>query len=138
MSTASKVTSSVASSVGAAVGNAGTGQRATSFDAVERITPPFLSVKDPWRHSYDEEASDGFGAIPRKKKQDPDNPQSQFTQLVKMAAASYPASESMQDFRSSAPILVADLMHGLGVYEINMKICSGMFRNQGSVINRFS
>ncbi len=138
MSTTSKVTSSVASSVGAALGNAGTGQRATAFDAVERIMPPFLAVKDPWRHAYDQESSDGFGPIPRKKKQEDDNPQSQFTQLVKMAAASFPASESMQDFRASAPILVADVMHGLGVYEINMKICSGMFRNQGSVVNRFS
>lgn len=137
MSTTSKVSASSAASASAAPSRITADRGSSHFDRIDGITGTSLGVSDPWRRTYNENSSDGFGSLSQDNRKD-DNPQNQFTQLVKLAAASYPASENNQEFRASAPTFIADLMRGVGVYEINMKICSGVFRNQGSVINRYS
>lgn len=137
MSTASRVSASAAASVSAPVGRVATEQRSTAFDRVDAAAPPFTGVQDPWRRTYGEGSSDGFGSFSDQRRQE-DSPQNQFTPLVKMQAATFPASEVTQETQLSAPVFIADLMRGLGVYEINMKVCQGVFRTQGSVINRYS
>jgi hypothetical protein len=62
----------------------------------------------------------------------------QFTPLVGRAASAYPASESNPDNRSAPPLFITDLLRGVGVYEFNMRIFSGNFQPQGSIINRYS
>ena len=137
MSSASRVSASAAASASAPVGRVAAGQRSKSFERVDSLAAPFAGVSDPWRRTYDEGSSDGFGSFSDQRHQE-DSPESQFTPLVRMQAATFPASEITQESQLSAPTFIADLMRGLGVYEINMKICQGVFRSQGSVINRYS
>jgi len=137
MSSASKVSASAATSASSPIGRVSTETRSTAFEKVDGIAAPFPGVSDPWRRTYGEGSSDGFGSFSDQRRQE-DSPQNQFTPLVKIQAASYPASEVTQDSHLSPPIFIADLMRGLGVYELNMKVCQGVFRNQGSVINRYS
>jgi len=62
-----------------------------------------------------------------------------FTPLVALAAASYPALADVQSEQGFAATLSqTDLQRGVGVYEYYMKVTSGSFANQGSVVNRFS
>ncbi|HVI51754.1 MAG TPA: hypothetical protein VM661_11130 [Candidatus Sulfotelmatobacter sp.] len=122
----------------ASIGRISTEPRSSVFDKVDgAAATSFTSVSDPWRRTYGEGSSDGFGSFNEQRRQE-DSPQNQFTPLVKIQAASFPASEATQDSQFSSSIFIADLMRGLGVYELNMKVCQGVFRNQGSVINRYS
>jgi len=140
MSSASRVSAGAAASVSASIGRVGTDQPRSSaglFEQVTGISAPFAGVQDPWRRTYDEGSSDGFGSFAQQRRQE-DSPESQFTPLVKLLAATFPASEATQEIQFSSPVFSADLMRGLGVYEINMKVCQGAFKGQGSVINRYS
>lgn len=138
MSSASRVSAKAAASVRVPVGRVAAGlPRSSLFEEVTGIAAPFADVQDPWRRTYDEGSSDGFGSFAKQRRQE-DNPQNQFTPLVKLLAATFPASEANEENQSSASIFIADLMRGLGIYEINMKICQGEYRSQGIVINRYS
>jgi len=120
----------------AAINRVGAGGRFTSGDQVEGLSgSPFVSLSGQWR------AADNGGLGQGNVQQWLRQPGSQiiFTPLVGLAAASYPATASVQvesGFQNNQS--ASDLQRGVGVYEHYMKVTSGSLRSQGSVVNRFS
>jgi|GEM_PF-1878007 len=143
MTSTSRVSASSAVSASTANGRLAAGSRATVVDRVEELNPTsFLGIADPWRRASGGSAADDFRQFSQQNQQwqqQQDAPQTSFTHLVKLNAAAYPASEANQEGKvPSSPTFITELSRGIGVYEVNMQICAGLFNNQGSVINRYS
>lgn len=134
MSTTSKV--DAATGANSAAGRVATGSRASAFDRVDAV-PGGLAVgfSGHWRPSYDD-APRSFYATAQDADDDEEAPQ--FTPLVARLAAAFPASLSMIDGQFSPILFLTDLVRGVGIYEINMRLFAGTFAIQGSVINRYS
>jgi hypothetical protein len=97
---------------------------------------PAVGLGDHWETPFGGRSGrEGFGRP--SSRHDPEH--ALFTPLVGRLASAYPASEShAADTRFPPPVFLTDLLHGVGVYEFNMKLFAGAYIGQGSVINRFS
>ena len=141
MSSTSRVTASAAAPLASVAGRVGgSAGRAMS----DRVDAPFgssyASLNDPWRRSFGDSGQGGFGGFGQSA-QDWNNDRSAesfYTPVVLLAAAAFPASETNPDSKFSRPVFIADLQRGVGTYEFNMKICSGAFASQGTLVNRYS
>ena len=121
----------------AAPNRVGPGGRFATGDRVEgMLGSPFVNFSGQWRAADD----GGFGQsnVGQWLLRQP-AAQIIFTPLVGLAAATYPATASVQ-IENGTPSKPSptDLQHGVGVYEHYMRVTSGSTRGQGSVINRFS
>ena len=94
------------------------------------------SVEPGWRPHYDDRHGQGyffFGQYPRKEE-----PEHQpFTPLVARFAAAFPAIEPVSDLRGSGQLPLAFVMHGIHVYDVNLKAIAGTLSTLGSVVNRY-
>jgi hypothetical protein len=45
--------------------------------------------------------------------------------------------QPLSDMRAAAPILIADLMRGVGIYDFNLRAIAGTLTPQGAVLNRY-
>ena len=138
MSSTSRVTASAAAPLASAAGRvSGTSGRAMS----DRVDAPFgssyTSLNDPWRSSFGDSGQGGFGQSAQDWNNDR-SAESFYTPVVLLAAAAFPASETNPDSKFSRQVFIADLQRGVGTYEFNMKICSGAFASQGTLVNRYS
>jgi hypothetical protein len=114
------------------------GSRFASSDRVDGLVGMgSVGINDQWRKAYDDgnTGQGGSGQYPPRQ----DSSRSLFTPLVGRSASAYPANESNPDGnRPITPAFLAEMQHGVGVYEFNMRVTSGAFRQQGSVVNRYS
>jgi hypothetical protein len=126
-------------SLGPAPSRAATGSRFSSADQVEGLSgSPFVSLSDQWRAANDAGLGSGPGQGNANQFLRGSGSAIQFTPLVSLAAASYPANSSMQADSAPTALTLTDLQHGVTMYEYYMKVTSGSLRNQGSVVNRYS
>ena len=136
MAVTAKVAASPSASVTSAPGRVAMGGRFTSaerIDSVSGAAPPVVS--GGWRSSYDDNAGQGgFGQYPSQ--QTPE--MGHFDPLINRSAGAFPASEAGAEPRLTKPLFLTDLLHGVGVYEFNMKVIAGTLKQQGQVLNRYS
>jgi hypothetical protein len=111
-----------------------TGSSFTATDRIEGISAPAsVGFSGYWRTNPDgsQNSFDGYG-----QGRDPSKPQ--FTPFVASRAAAFPASENFSDSSSSVPLFSSDLLRAVSIYEFNMRLFSGSYALQGSIINRYS
>ena len=95
-----------------------------------------FGVQPGWRPTYDDRHGQGyffFGQYPRKEEPE----QYPFTPFVARLAAVFPAMQPVSDARGSVPVFLADLMRGIGIYDINLKAIAGTLHTHGAVLNRY-
>jgi hypothetical protein len=95
-----------------------------------------FGVQGGWRPTYDDRHGQGyffFGQYPEREKPE----QQLFTPLVARFASAFAAMQPLSDIRAAAPVLIADLMRGVGIYEFNLKAIAGTLTPQGAVLNRY-
>ncbi|HIJ62089.1 MAG TPA: hypothetical protein HPQ04_05295 [Rhodospirillaceae bacterium] len=103
------------------------------IDGVSSAVP--AGVSGGWRSTYDDNAGQGgFGQYPGQKTPE----MGYFDPLVNRSAAAFSASDSGSDPRLTTRLFLTDLLHGVGVYEFNMKVIAGTLKQQGQVFNRYS
>ncbi len=137
MAATSKVSATSATGIASAPGRVAMGSRFTSVDRIEGLFGSQApGVRGGWRPGYDDwHGQGGFDHYPQRD----EGEHPLFTPLVGRLAGAYPASESAAIGISSAPpLFLTDLLHGIGVYEFNMKVFAGTLTSQGQVINRYS
>jgi hypothetical protein len=125
-----------AASPAAATKAPGGGGRFTSNEPFDAMSgSPFVSLADQLRIGNDQNSSQG-GANQWSRGS---SAQILFTPRVSLAAATFPAISGIEneEIGPASPQL-ADREHGVGIYELYMRITSGSARNQGSVINFYS
>ena len=137
MATTPRVEASGASTSSPSVGGrAGGGARNGFNDGVpEGFTTPF-GVQPGWRPTYDDRHGQGyffFGQYPRKEEAE----QNPFTPFVARLAAAFPAIPQVSEVRGGVPVFLADLMRGIGIYDINLKAIAGTLHTHGAVLNRY-
>lgn len=95
-----------------------------------------FGVQPGWRPTYDDRHGQGyffFGQYPRKEEPE----KHPFTPLMALFAASFPAIAPVSDVRGAAPVFIADLMRGIGIYDFNLRAIAGTLSQQGAVLNRY-
>lgn len=118
------------------VGGRGNGGRFGSGDGVGEGFTTAFGVQPGWRPTYDDRHGQGyffFGQYPRKEEPE----QHPFTPFVARLAAVFPAIPPVSEVRGGVPVFLADLMRGIGIYDINLKAIAGTLRTQGAVLNRY-
>ena len=138
MASAPKVGAVAAAGATTATSWVGAGtSRYTSADRIDGVSgSASIGVRGGWRPSYEDRPGQGFyffGQYPPQH--EPEQPL--FTPLVARFASAFPASETYSEIRASTPVFIADLVRGVGIYELNMKVIAGTLNTQGSVINRY-
>jgi hypothetical protein len=108
----------------------------TSADRIESVSGTAqVGFSSYWRPSNDDtflqSSFDSYG-----RDQNPSQPQ--YTPLVASQAAAFPASEDYADNGPSVSLFSSDLLRAVSIYESNMRLFSGSYATQGSVINRYS
>ena len=110
------------------------------YSSVERVDGAAgvssFGVQGGWRPTYDERHGQGyffFGQYPEREK--PEQPP--FTPLMARFASAFAAMQPLSDMRAAAPILIADLMRGVGIYDFNLRAIAGTLTPQGAVLNRY-
>jgi hypothetical protein len=122
------------SSVRARGGGASHHHSVENYDG-EGFTTSF-GVQPGWRPTYDDRHGQGyffFGQYPRKEEPE----KHPFTPLMALFAASFPAISPVSDVRGAAPVFIADLMRGIGIYDFNLRAIAGTLTPQGAVLNRY-
>jgi hypothetical protein len=139
MASAPKVGATSASSPSAPLGGwGGSGSaRHSSADHVDAAAGVgSFGVQAGWRPTYDDRHGQGyffFGKYPEKE--DPKQPL--FTPVMALFASAFAAVEPTNDSRASAPMFIADLMRGVGIYDFNLRVIAGTTTPQGAVLNRY-
>ncbi len=136
MATTSKVSATSTTGLASAPSRVSTGGRSTATDRIEGLFgSQSVGVRGGWRPSYEDWHDQGqFDQFQRRQ----DAEQQPFTPLVGRIAGAFPASESAAGSFSSTPLFLTDLLHGIGVYEFNMKVFAGTLTSQGQIVNRYS
>jgi len=122
-------------SVGGWGGSGAKGYSSVEQDGGEGFATSF-AVQPGWRPTHDDRHGQGyffFGQYPRKEEPEV-HP---FTPVMARFAAAFPAMENINDIRSAAPIFIADLLRGVGIYEFNLKAIAGTLVTHGAVLNRY-
>ena len=139
MATAPRVGASAAPSGVSPVSgwSGGGGHRSTSADRVDGASGVgSFGVQGGWRPHYDDRHGQGyffFGQYPEKEK--PEQPL--FTPLMARFAAAFAAVPPVADIKGAAPVLIADLIRGVGIYDFNNRAIAGTLTPQGAVVNRY-
>ncbi len=121
------------------VSRLGLGNRAGASDQIEGLYgSAMVGMSGQWRPNF----SDGGGGQqwfyrPNQQAQQ-DQERMPFTPLVGRFASAFPACEAVQEGMGSSPLFLTDLMRGLAVYELNLKLFAPDPSPQGGLINRFS
>ena len=135
MAVTAKVSSSPSANVATAIGRVTQGGRATSADHVEAVSAPVAAgVAGGWRSTYEDNGQGNLGKSPYQPVPRP----ADFSALISRSASAFSASESNNDPRLTPSLFLTDLLHGVGVYEFNMKVIAGTLKQQGQVLNRYS
>ncbi len=118
------------------VGGWGNGARYGAGDAPGEGFTTAFGVQPGWRPNYDDRHGQGyffFGQYPRKEEAE----QHPFTPFVARLAAVFPAMQPVSEVRGGVPVFLADLMRGIGIYDINLKAIAGTLHTGGAVLNRY-
>lgn len=136
MAVTAKVTASPSASVTSAPNRVATGGRFTSADRIDGVSgAATVGVSGGWRSTYEDNTGQGgYGQNPYQQVPDP----AQFSSLINRSAAVFAAGESNAEPRLTTPLFLTDLLHGVGVYEFNMRVIAGTLKQQGQVLNRYS
>jgi hypothetical protein len=95
-----------------------------------------FGLQGGWRPQYDDRHGQGyffFGQYPQK--QDPEQPL--FTPLMARLASAFAAVIPVSDNRAAPPMMFADMMRGVGIYDFNLRAIAGTLSPQGAVLNRY-
>jgi hypothetical protein len=115
----------------------GGGQRHSSADRIDGATGVgSFGVQGGWRPHYDDRHGQGyffFGQYPQQE--NPEQPL--FTPLMARLASAFAAVPPVSDIKAAAPVLIADLMRGVGIYDFNLRAIAGTLAPQGAVLNRY-
>jgi len=136
MSSSPRVSATASSSAISVPTRVVTGPSFTSADRIESVSGAAqVGFSNYWRPSNDDTyLQNNFESY--RRGQAPSQPQ--FTPLVASRAAAFPASEDYADSLSSVSLFSSDLLRAVSIYESNMRLFSGSYATQGSVINRYS
>jgi hypothetical protein len=111
--------------------------RFTSADHIDAAAGAgSFGVDGGWRPHYDDRHGQGyffFGQYPPRE--DPDPPL--FTPFMALQASAFAATQPLSDLRPAEGLLIADMLHGIAVYDYTLRVIAGTWATQGAMLNRY-